>query len=185
MAEPFVGEIKMWAFPWAPVGWALCDGSMLPARQYPALYSLLLNSFGGDANYFALPDLRGRTPVGIGAQPVDPTVNYTVGTKGGQETVALSEKQAPTHTHAIFASGQNGNQVNPGGNNFGRVVPTTSSSVTFNVYQPHGASDPITNPRVLDSSAIDPVGGNGHDNMQPFLTLNFAIALTGYYPPRP
>jgi len=169
MAEPFVGEIRLFTFNFAPRGWAKCDGQLMQIQQNNALYSLLGIRFGGDpkAN-FQLPDLRGRVPVSQGGPN-----NYAIAAKGGAETVVLTEATAPPHTHEFNASSDPADKPGAGGRVFGNSpVP---------LYGIPQAGQTVT----LAPASISQTGGNqGHENMQPFLTINFCIALLGIYPPR-
>jgi len=167
MSEPFLSEIRIYGFNFPPRGWAQCDGQILPINQYQSLYSLLGTTYGGDGRTtFALPDLRGRTPVHPGADGV------TLGQKTGEETHQLSADEIPAHTHTARASSADGDNPNPAG----RALASTAPSEVY-----HGA----TNLTAMKPLTIANVGGNqGHDNMQPFTTLNFCIALTGVFPSR-
>lgn len=186
VSDPFVGEIKIWAFNWAPIGWALCDGAILQVSQNQALASLLSNQFGGDGRTtFGLPDLRGRTPIGTGPSTDTPT-NYVTGKVYGVETVTLNATNVPSHTHAVTANPVNGTLTFPSGNNFATVVPQLPTTTQpFNVYLPNASGAAIPNPQALAPATVSTSGGNQpHNNMQPFTVLNFCIATTGYYPPR-
>ena len=180
--ESFIGEIRVCAFPFAPDGWALCDGSVLQISQNAALYSLLGTKFGGDGSKtFALPDLRGRTMVGQGPA-------YNLGTKGGTESVTLTNENMPQHSHLLCVSNTPANAPNVG-------ASTNRVLAASNIYNPPppGPSAPpkklyakADNSNTLQSSACTPVGGGGaHNNMQTSLVINFMIATKGYYPPRP
>jgi microcystin-dependent protein len=162
MAEPFLSEIRIMSFGFAPKGWALCNGQLLPINQNQALFSLLGTTFGGDGRVnFALPDLRGRAPIHVGS-------GHTLGERGGEQAHTLSIAELPQHTHQAMGSPTNGN-VAPGVNN---VLAAAS-----NVYAP------ATNLIALGASSVANVGGSqAHLNMQPFLTLNFSIALQGIFP---
>lgn len=186
MSDPFVGEIKIWAFPWAPQGWVLCDGAIMQISQNQALNALLAYQFGGDGKTtFALPDLRGRTPIGYGRSPDDGAV-YQVGGKVGAETVALSAATVPSHAHGVTANSANGAQPFPSGNNFATVVPALATTTQkFNVYLPNAAGTAVPNPQTLAATAVSTVGSSTpHNNMQPFTVLNFCICTSGLWPPR-
>lgn len=162
MAEPFLSEIRLFSFNFAPKGWALCDGQLLPINQNQALFALLGTTFGGDGRVnFALPDMRGRTPIHAGA-------GHTLGERGGEQAHTLSIAELPTHTHVAQASAAAASTPIPTGNllaNSGEIY--------------HGAD----NLAALQASSIANVGGSqAHQNMQPFLTLNFCIALQGIFP---
>jgi microcystin-dependent protein len=162
MAEPFLSEIRIMSFVFAPKGWALCNGQLLPINQNQALFSLLGTTFGGDGRVnFALPDLRGRTPIHVGS-------GHTLGERGGEQAHTLSIAELPTHTHSLMGSPTNGN-----------VAPAVGNvlAAALNVY-----ATP-TNLISLNPASIANVGGSqAHLNMQPFLTLNFSIALQGIFP---
>jgi microcystin-dependent protein len=164
MAEPFLSEIRIMSFGFAPKGWALCNGQLLPINQNQALFSLLGTTFGGDGRVnFALPDLRARVPIHVGA-------GFTLGERGGEQAHTLSIAELPEHTHVLQASSLDGNTSDVGGNILAREVG--------NVY--------ITSTNLLGAfppGSIANVGGSqAHLNMQPFLTLNFCIALQGIFP---
>lgn len=166
MAEPFIGEIKIVAFNFAPKGWALCDGQILGISQNTALFSLLGTSYGGDGMVnFALPDFRGRAPVHVEA------ILGLLGTKGGEEAHALTVSELPAHGH-VAASANQATSNNPAGQALA-FKPRRGVSA----YAAPGA------PVVLSGAGIVG-GGQPHDNMQPYLTLNFVIALQGIFPSR-
>jgi len=169
MADPFVAEIRIVPFNFAPKGWACCDGQMLPTSQNTALFSLLGTTYGGDGMpNFALPDLRGRAPMHPGqGQGLSP---HSLGERGGSETVTLTEAQIPAHTHATKVSSSAGAQASPE-NAFFAAPPRDA---------PYAASSTGT----MAPAACSSVGGQPHNNMQPCLTVNFCIALQGVFPPR-
>ncbi len=162
MAEPFLSEIRIMSFVFAPKGWALCNGQLLPINQNQALFSLLGTTFGGDGRVnFALPDLRGRTPIHVGS-------GHTLGERGGEQAHTLSIAELPTHTHVL-----NGNSNPADVNN-----PTGAYLSTVN----NGYTAP-SNLAALGPTALANIGGSqAHLNMQPFLTLSFCIALQGIFP---
>lgn len=164
MAEPFLSEIRIMSFVFAPKGWALCDGQLLPINQNQALFSLLGTTFGGDGRVnFALPDLRGRVPIHVGS-------SHTLGERGGEQAHTLSISELPTHTHVMNAS------TSTAGNTPGNTVVLTKSSPA-NLY---GAPANLV---AMDTRTISNVGGSqAHLNMQPFLTLSLCIALQGIFP---
>ena len=166
MAEPFLSEIRIFSFDFAPKGWALCNGQLLPINQNQALFSLLGTTYGGDGRVnFALPDLRGRTPIHVGS-------GHTLGERGGEQAHTLSIAELPTHTHVINAVNATGTTPDPT-NNF---LAGASSSVG-SVY------GPATNLVATNGGTLANVGGSqAHLNMQPFLTLSFGIALQGIFP---
>jgi microcystin-dependent protein len=166
MSEPFLAEIRIVGFNFPPRGWAFCDGQILPINQNQSLYSLLGTTYGGDGRTsFALPDLRGRTPIHVGS-------GHTLGQKAGGETHILSESEIPMHTHTAQATSDLGNIPIPTNN----VLANSAPSELY-----HGASN-LTDMRA--GTIANAGGGQGHNNMQPFLALNFCIALQGLFPPR-
>ena len=162
MAEPFLSEIRLMSFVFAPKGWALCNGQLLPINQNQALFSLLGTTFGGDGRVnFALPDLRGRVPIHVGG-------GHTLGERGGEQAHTLSVAELPTHTHQLTGSASDADLVLPTDNAVAR-----SSQV-------YGPPSGLV---ALDPSSNGVVGGSqAHLNMQPFLTLSFCIALQGIFP---
>ena len=167
--DPFLGEIRMFVGDFAPKNWAFCHGQLLPIAANNALYSLLGTTYGGDGrSTFALPDLRGRTPLHQGNNP-NTGVNYSLGQTGGAETVKLRVSEIPQHTHTPQMN------ANPG----------TASAPTNNVWAATAVARytdqaPST---ALDYNAIGGAGGNQpHDNMPPFQTINYIIAIYGVYP---
>ncbi len=172
MDNPFVGDIVLFAGSFAPQGWHLCDGSLLPVSQNQVLYSLIGNTYGGTPGVnFNLPDLRGRIPVGVG-QLSTGGGNYVVGSPGGTEAVTLTLPQIPQHTHAARAQSAAATQPGPAG-------AVWANGGTQNLYGPAPANT------TMNPAVIAPTGGSQpHDNMMPFLPLNFVIATQGAYPPR-
>lgn len=169
MADPFVAEIRIFPFNFAPRGWAWCDGQLLPLSQNTALFSLLGTTYGGDGkSNFALPDLQGRAPMHPGQGPG--LSLHDLGETGGSETVTLLESEIPAHNHQAAMSVRPVNNLNPGGNALG-----TGNAV----YVAPGAQT------TLDPNALAPAGGDQpHNNLQPYLTFYFCIALQGVFPPR-
>ena len=170
MAEPFIAEIRMFAGTFAPRGNSFCDGQLLAISQNEALFSLLGTVYGGDGRTtFALPDMRGRLPLHVGTGPgLSPRA---LGSKGGVEKVAISVNQLPSHSHTFQASQDTADQNNP--------QNQVTGETAFDLY----LEDPPST--ALSASAITPVGGgNSHNNLQPFLCLNFIIALFGIFPSR-
>ncbi len=165
MAEPFLSEIRIMSFVFAPKGWALCNGQLLPINQNQALFSLLGTTFGGDGRVnFALPDLRGRAPIHVGS-------GHTLGERGGEQAHTLAIAELPTHAHALQATAANGTTAVPSGG------VSLARSVAFEAYR--GA----TNLVAMNPGSVTNVGGSqAHLNMQPFLTLSFCIALQGIFP---
>lgn len=174
MSEPFLSEIKMVGFNFPPRGWTFCDGQTLPINQNQSLYSLLGTTFGGDGRTtFALPDLRGRTPVKFGDGPdnFDPAW----GNKDGQETVTLTTAEIPSHSHTLQGSTDVALPGNPG------MTPTNQVLAEARANPAYAAS----NGAALNSGSIaNNGGGQAHNNMQPFITINFCIALQGLFPSR-
>lgn len=175
MPEPFLGEIRSFANTRNPGGWAPCDGQLLSINDYPALFSLLGTTYGGDGQTtFGLPDLRGRIPVGRGRGPG--LENYTLGQKGGAEQVTLQADDAPAHKHALEALDTFGSGETPVGN----VICLEGSYATYGF-------DPAE-PRLVDMhpEAIGKSGGGQpHYNMQPYQVIRYFIALEGVMPPPP
>ncbi len=174
MSEPFVGEIRMFAGNFAPEGWALCDGQLLAVNQHDALFSLLGTIYGGDGRTtFGLPDMRGRLPIHQGQGPG--LSDRRIGQKVGTENVALTWNQNPSHNHTLAsnASAANASSRNPGGNLVARAKG--------DIYQEAvGAS--LVNMNAQSTSSTG--GGQSHNNVQPFLCVNFIIALQGVFPSR-
>lgn len=175
--EPLLGEIRLFSWPWAPKGWAVCDGSLMSVRQYQALFSLLGDRYGGDGKQtFALPDLRGRAIVGVGGQPKK--ANYKLGQSAGVEGVALSIKAMPAHAHATNVAEAAGTFPIPKGALFAKVGKL-GTNPTIDIY----AED--TGPLVELSAKTVSIAGAGvpHENMQPFAVVGYCICTIGDYPP--
>lgn len=162
MAEPFLSEIRIMSFAFAPRGWATCDGQLLPINQNQALFSLLGTTFGGDGRVnFALPDVRGRTPIHVGA-------GHTLGERGGEQAHTLSIGEIPAHTHVMKASD---------------TTPSSNIATGGLLARKANAYGSATNLTAMSAAEIGNVGGSqAHLNMQPFLVLNFSIALQGIFP---
>jgi microcystin-dependent protein len=171
MSEPFVGEIRMFGFGFAPQGWAQCNGQLLPINQNQALFSLLGTTYGGDGRTtFALPDLQSRVPVGQGQSPG--LSSYAEGQAGGAETVTLAATQLPGHTHPVKASSSTADSDQPEGRTLAR---SASHSYTA---KPDAST-------VMNVDMLGDAGGSQpHDNIQPYLAVNFCIALIGIFPSR-
>lgn len=169
MSEPFLAEIRIVGFNFAPRGWAFCDGQILPINQNQSLYSLLGTTYGGDGRTsFALPDLRGRTPIHVGSSN---GTNHQLGQKSGEETHTLSTAEMPQHTHSIACNQTQGTADEPAGQ-----FPARAADSIYG---------PLANSQAMGSGTIANAGGSqAHENMQPFLTLNFCIALQGLFPSR-
>lgn len=162
MSEPFLSEIKIMSFNFAPKGWALCNGQLMPINQNQALFSLLGTTYGGDGRQtFGLPNLQGKTPIYVGN-------GHTLGETGGEQAHTLSISEIPTHQHTVQGSTNDGDSVIPTGNVFGKVA---------------GLYGPAANMTSLQPATVANTGGSqAHENMQPYLTLNFCIALQGIFP---
>jgi microcystin-dependent protein len=172
--DPFVAEIRIFPFNFAPKGWAFCDGQLLPISQNTALFSLVGTFYGGDGrSTFALPDLQGQAAMASGQGPG--LSDHIVGEQSGTEIVTLLESEMPNHTHALRANPQLGDSPSPATD---RSIARLGS---INVYQT--TSNANLTPMAAQSLPV--AGGNlPHNNMQPYLTLNFCIALQGVFPPR-
>lgn len=164
MAQPYVGEIRIFAGNFAPAGWMFCEGQLLPISENETLFQLIGTTYGGDGeSTFALPDLRGRIPLHFGN-------GFTLAETGGVEEVTLTTSQTPVHTHAYLGAAITGNAITPSGNlsaNSLNVTPYINESVDGN----------------FNANAIGPVGGNQpHSNFQPYLCVDFIISLFGIFP---
>lgn len=201
MAEPFLGEVRLFSFNFPPKGWALCNGQLLPINQNQALFALLGTMYGGNGQTtFALPNLRGRTPIHHGN-------GHTIGEQGGSTSVALNIQQLPTHTHTLYASGAAGNSLHPTNNVLAQraaepyrppslVAPQQGEIVSdelvtlswepwresfFTEIGPGKASAGSLG--AMHPGTVTSTGGSQpHNNMQPYLVLNFCIALQGLFP---
>jgi microcystin-dependent protein len=163
MAEPFLSEIRIMSFVYAPPGWALCNGQLLPINQNQALFSLLGTMYGGDGRVtFALPDLRGRTPIHMGS-------GHTLGERGGEQAHTLSISELPTHTHVLSASTNTGTTPLPSG-----ALLADSPSQLY--------AGPARVTTLQPGTVLNVGGSQAHLNMQPFLTLSFCIAMIGIFP---
>jgi microcystin-dependent protein len=179
MADPFVAEIRIFPFNFAPKGWAFCNGQILPLSQNTALFSLLGTTYGGDGkSNFALPNMQGNVPIHTGSNQPGPGLSvYALGETGGSETVTLLQSEIPAHSHSFNVGTQDNADVQ---------VPSPSrilgKSAGAFAYVPGSPAPPLTqmNPQMLSPSG----GDQPHNNMQPYLTLNFCIALQGVFPPR-
>ncbi len=174
MADPFVAEIRIFPFNFAPRGWAWCDGQLLPLSQNTALFSLLGTTYGGNGkSNFALPNLQGRAPMHPGQGPG--LSLHDLGETGGSETVTLLESEIPSHSHPLRGTVEDGTQ--------GTLAAgvTVATSVGGALYQTNTGSGLVS----MNANAIVPAGGDQpHNNMQPYLTFYFCIALQGVFPPR-
>jgi microcystin-dependent protein len=165
MTEPFLSEIRIMAFTFAPKGWALCNGQLLPINQNQALFSLLGTTYGGDGRVnFALPDLRGRASIHMGS-------GYTLGERGGEQGHTLSISEIPTHTHVLK------------GSSAAATTPTPDTNTVLSASNPQSVYAPAANLVAMSAASISNTGGSqAHLNMQPYLVLNFCIALQGIFP---
>ena len=172
MADPFVAEIRIFPFNFAPTGWAFCNGQIMPISQNTALFSLLGTTYGGDGkSNFALPNLQGSAPMHPGQGPG--LSLHNLGETSGSETVTLLESQVPSHSHALLADLLDISDTNV-------VSPTASFALSSGGTLYQAASN-----ATLSDQALAPAGGDQpHNNMMPYLTLNFCIALQGVFPPR-
>jgi len=166
MAQPYVGEIRMFGGNFAPAGWMFCDGQLLPISENETLFQLIGTTYGGDGqSTFALPDLRGRIPLHQGN-------GFTLADSGGAETITLTVSQIPAHSHAAMASTAAASSPDPAGN-----VPAKVTTAAVFAY---GTDNPLTS---LNAAAIGAVGGSQpHENFQPYLCVNFIISLFGIFP---
>jgi microcystin-dependent protein len=162
MAEPFLSEIRIMSFGFAPKGWALCNGQLLPINQNQALFSLLGTTFGGDGRVnFALPDQRGRTPIHVGR-------GHTLGERSGEQAHTITIAEMPTHTHVLQGVNVNASTNTPTGNSLANTTAVYHSPSSLTA---------------LNSASVTNNGGSqAHLNMQPFQTLSFCIALQGIFP---
>jgi len=164
VSQPFLGEIRIFAGNFAPTGWMFCDGQLLPISQNDALFQLIGTAYGGDGeSTFALPDLRGRLPTHQGS-------GFILAETGGAEQVTLTVNQIPAHSHPFLATTNLGNQINPGGS----VLSSSQGAL------PYIEDLPTVN---MAATVIPPVGGSQpHTNFQPYLCVNFIIAVVGVFP---
>lgn len=164
MSQPFIGEIRMFGGNFAPVGWSFCNGAILPIDQNDALFNLIGTTYGGDGQTtFALPDLQSRVPIHVGP-------GFALGQSGGTESVTLTVSQIPAHAHVPQASSNSGTQNAPGGG----VWAVPSSGTIYNTTAPS-----VT----MAAGALGSDGGSQpHDNMVPFLVINFILSLFGVFP---
>lgn len=177
--DTYLGEIRPFSLDFAPKGWHLCDGAILPISENQALFALLGNTFGGTSpNTFALPDLRGRCIVGFGQSPQSGTI-YNRGEAGGAETVTLTPQNLPPHTHNVQAEAAQGTQHIPGNLPAVPDVPSMTG-LEMDIYAYESTQQVSLNPQ-----SVSTVGGTkSHNNMQPFQVINYCIATSGYFPPR-
>jgi microcystin-dependent protein len=167
MAQPYVGEIRMFAGNFPPVGWTFCEGQLLPISENETLFTLIGTTYGGDGqSTFGLPDLRGRIPIHQGN-------GFILAETGGAEEVTLTVNQIPAHSHAALGSTNTGTGTQPSNNVLSNLVGATNSA--------YGTDDPPTN---LAAQSVAAVGGSQpHTNFQPYLCVDFIISLFGIFPP--
>lgn len=175
MSNPFVAEIRLVGFNFAPLGWALCDGQILPISQNTALFSLLGTIYGGNGiNNFALPNLQSRTPIGAGQGPG--LSLYDLGEETGSETVTLQTTEMPSHTHGLQGTTTTATTTDPTGNLF---AVTNATSRINKLYANSANTTPMA------ATVLSAAGGSlPHNNLQPYLTMNYIIALQGIFPAR-
>jgi microcystin-dependent protein len=172
MGQPFVGEIRIFAGNFPPVGWMFCEGTPLPISENEVLFQLIGTTYGGDGEEtFNLPDLRGRLPVHQGTNSGTGT-NYQIGEMAGVEEVTLTTNQIPIHTHAFLATGDSGSAASPA-----NATPGSGTSIT--IFRP----TPPPPALAMAAQAIGPTGGSQpHTNLQPYLCMNYIISLFGIFP---
>jgi microcystin-dependent protein len=177
MADNFVGEIRIVPFNFAPTGWFLCNGQLLAISQYAALFSLLGTYYGGDGkSTFGLPNFQGRAPLNFGQGPG--LSLYDLGETGGVTSVTLLQSQMPSHTHTVSAYAGNGDVNNPSGKTW---AASHLGKTPINIYNGTAGSGLAMNPTAFALAG----GSQPHNNLPPYLTLNFVIAYTGIFPSRP
>ena len=176
MADPFVAEIRMFGFNFAPTGWAMCNGQLMPISQNTALFSLLGTTYGGDGkSTFALPNMQGNSALHPGqGQGLS---LYDLGQESGTETVTLLTSEMPSHSHSPTNAKTTGGQASPTGNMWGT---SNAAKAAANFYAPAIGTAQNMNPLALGLTG----GSQPHNNMMPYLTINFCIALQGVFPPR-
>lgn len=174
MADPYLGEIKLFAGSYAPLYWAFCDGQQLSTAEYPALFSLLGNFYGGDGrSTFALPDMRGRLPMHFGVGPG--LAPRPIGQRAGMESVRLEAAQMPAHNHPMVATLDAATSNSPMGQLPAKAIPA--------LYQDGTGAETVT---LIDGTVGETGGDEGHYNLMPYLCLNYIICVErGTYPPRP
>lgn len=174
--DPFLGEIRLFGGNFAPQGWALCNGQTLPISQYTALFSLLGNRFGGNGQTtFCLPNLSGSVPVGMGQGPG--LSLRELGETGGSDAVTLTGQEIAPHTHSAAGVGANGTGKSPANGNWAQYNSSSRPATHAMIY---GSSPDVT----MSPAALSPAGqSQPHNNMQPWLALNYIISLNGIYPP--
>lgn len=172
MSEPYIGEIRMFAGNFAPLGWEFCQGQIVSIEEYETLFMLIGTTYGGDGqSTFALPDLRGRVPIHSGNNAGPGLTGRVLGERGGVESVTLTQNQLPVHTHAVVAS------TDTTASAYDATTGVPGTVAATNVY------GPVATPGAMTANAISAVGGNQpHANMAPYLSVNFIISMFGIYP---
>jgi microcystin-dependent protein len=174
--DPFVAEIRIFPFIFAPTGWALCNGQLMPISQNTALFSLLGTLYGGNGtSTFALPNLQGMAPLQVGRSTSGTT--FIQGQTGGEQSMTLTQSQMPAHTHAVTGSSNGGDLSSPANG----VWTIPSAGRNLKMYDPNPATTTSMNGAALASAG----GNQAHNNMMPYVVLSFCIALQGVFPPRP
>jgi microcystin-dependent protein len=178
MSDQFIGEIRPFCFNFAPVGWALCNGQLLSIQQNAALFSLLGTQYGGNGtSTFALPNLQSQVPMHFGTDVNG--ITYTLGEAAGEETVTLSLQEIPSHNHTFSGTASSANSVKPVAGAALAAVHHQGGTTPGFYYAPD------TTPQPINSGSLSPFGsGQPHPNVQPYLTINWCIALQGIFPPR-
>lgn len=171
MAQPYVGEIRMFAGNFAPAGWMLCSGQTLAISEYDTLFNLIGTTYGGDGqSTFVLPNLQSRVPIHMGTNQQ----TFVIGESAGVETVTLTQQQVPQHTHALLASSSAGSSSSPAGSVLAEASGTAGGELSY-------GTDPAI--VTMNAQSLTPVGGSQpHDNMQPYLVISYIISLYGIYP---
>jgi microcystin-dependent protein len=173
LTQPYVGEVRMFGGNFAPVNWAFCDGQLLQIAEYDTLYTLIGTTYGGDGvNTFSLPDLRGRVVTHQGSSA---GTTYVIGQKDGVESVTLSVAQIPQHSHTLMATTVEGDTGAP---TTGTVLAAAPSGTTIPEYGPYSGAQTLTSANATTQAG----GSQAHENMQPYLGVNFIIALYGIFP---
>lgn len=172
MAQPYVGEIRLFAGFFNPNGWEFCNGQQLPIAENAVLFQLIGTTYGGDGeSSFNLPNFQSRFPIHMGTSSASGTT-YTIGEMAGVESVTLTTQQIPSHTHPLLASQDAGSQSNAGNQVLGAQSPVS-------IYRPNAIAPNVP----MHASSVTPVGGSQpHENMQPFLAINYIISLFGMFP---
>jgi len=179
MAEPFVAQITMFGFNFPPTGWAFCQGQLMPISQNTALFSLLGTMYGGDGkSTFGLPDIQGSACVSVGQGAG--LSDYVEGEAVGQDTVTLTNGEIPVHSHGLMATTNQGTVLASAGNQLSKAFGGGKQASFTGNYLSTNAPNSAMSPLAITTSG----GSQPHNNMQPYLTLNFCIALQGVYPPR-